>query len=434
MPKQEGDIAPPVLLPTDLTVVARDPDKIAALPFIADAVRYKGSFDYYPEGLFQWAWTFPDEYLEIIKSTFQPPSAALIAGTLAAYIGWRTYKLQKASFRRQNEIPEDDQKSIRKIIEKIPETKGAISRLQELMFEHGEVTPIGLVSAALASHLNGRPEQANEKFELFFKSFPIFDPITEALVSVRYAKSLSAAGEFDKAVNRYNAALDKNLPSRLAATVARECSNVLGQIAWEHPRRAKGWKDLADMTARLGGSILEAERLPSTGTGTLNPEFLKAAHNEFEILSDRHGKLDAVDLENLKRAIRRQARFSKRTGRNRYTQLAAAYLRFGEPDKALRAASLYENDAWRGPLELAANHIVQAQALANIGQTPEAVAKIDMASTKLSAASTLRLRRAVRFLRAKYDPNEPWLSRVTAYLWPRGYARTFVIAMPSLTL
>lgn len=434
MPKQEGDIAPPVLLPTDLTVVARDPEKIAALPFIADAVRYKGSFDYYPEGLFQWAWTFPDEYLEIINSAFLLPSAALIVGVIGAHITWKMYIQNKVILRRQNEISDDDKKSIRNIIEKIPETKEAISRLQKLVIRHGEVTAVGLISAALLSHLSGRPEEANEKFELFIRSFPIFDPIIEALVSVRYAKSLSAAGEFGEAVNRYNAALDKNLPSLHAATVARECSNVLGQIAWEHPRRAKGWKDLADMTARLGGSILEAERLPSTGTGTLNPEFLKAAHNEFEILSDRHGKLDAVDLENLKRAIKRQARFSKRTGRNRYTQLAAAYLRFGEPAKALRAASLYENDAWRGPLELAANHIVQAQALANIGQTPEAVAKIDMASTKLSETSTQRLRRAVRFLRAKYDPNEPFLSRVTAYLWSRGYVRTFVPTMPSLTL
>lgn len=372
--------------------------------------------------------------MEIINSTFQPPSAEQIATTLAAYITWKSYILLKDSSRRQNEIPEEDQKSIREIIEKFPEKKGAISRLQKLAYEHGGMKPIGLISAALASHLSGHPEKANEKFEIFLKSFPIFDPNTEALVSFRYAKSLSAAGEFNEAVKRYNAALDKNLPSRLAATVARECSNVLVQTAWEHPRRAKGWKDLANMTARLGGSISELERLPSSGTGTLNPKFLRAAHDEFEILSDRNGKLDAVDLENLKRAIKTQARFSKRTGRNRYTQLAAAYLRFGEPDKALQAASRYENDAWRGSLELAANYIVQAQALANMGQTTKAMAKIDLASANLSAVSAVRFRRAVRFLRAKYDPNEPWLSGVTAYLWPKGYVRTFIPNVPSLTL
>ncbi len=421
-------------LPTDLASLTIDEEKFSQLEIIVEAAQSDGSIYAIEQGFYQIAPEFLADP-EMWGTVFAPGTLAaivLLVRTRMAFDQWRRNKVEDRT------VDSKDQKTIQEIIHTVnSEGAKAIPYIKEHWREDLEASPISLVCDALLKHLEGKPDEGNISFVKFEKLYPNKSAETKALVNFRFGKSLSAVGKFNEAGSYFlNAVNSDRLSNLIRAQAARELCNGLTQHAWEKPRNAKGWNELIKMTEHLGGLIADSRADLQPQSDEL--EFLAASCEEYSILAKAGGDPSPTELEEISRNLESQLHLKETTAQNRHTQLAACYLRAGDPLHACSIASQFENDKDRGDLELALNQVVKALAYEKLYDSDKAKEAIEKADRHLSNTRTSRFRRVVRFIHSNLDPDTSTISKFGSYLWefygPARNVKAFVPELPHLRI
>ena len=346
-----------------------------------------------------------------------------IAAAVGLYIQFLRIRKER---RDQRTLDENAEREIQKQLMDLYQMKQqeAVIHFSSLSKSMDQKPPLRLLWASIERHLASFPTEANILFKKFEKNFLIHDASVFALVQHRYGKSLAAEGRFKAAMAKFGHTMTcSDIPPLIRAQAARECCNVVTQVAWDKPTDQARWDTVKKTVAYLTDTLGELRNYKPRNNERNNIRFLHASADEFQVLADARGRLTSEALSDVRNSIDRQIKFSPITGRNRNTQLAAGYLRTGELETAIRLAVRFTNEM-NDPLERGLTQLVKGQGLLLKGKKTEAGKCIAAACGDFDKTSTLRFRRVLSIFRVNLDPGKHNLKQKILYLWPfRGPPR-----------
>ena len=428
--------------PTDIFSHVHNMKLIEDINFVREANFNEGSPFYFQGGFLAWLEGFKslDELRLYLTDIFNTES--IIETIMQLMTVYSVYLSRKAMKKQEKHERQLDSRTENKIFETLlsdVNRKDAIKYFQKIAILEGQSTPYGLIMNAVANHLMGYPRIATNLFKKFKKEYIVKNSSTDALITHRHAKALSAEGEFNKANKLYSEIFEKyDLPALLRVQAAREWCNVVTQIAWDKPKEFKRWKNVEIAVQKFKNSLGGVYALKRKKIEGKIISFLTHSLKEFELISNSKLSINNSDLKKVSKAIDSQIEFNYITGRNRNTQLAAMYLRIGEAKSALKLAKRFQGKI-KDDVELALTYLIEAQCYIELNNKKEACYSIKRCVDHLDYSRTIRFRRIVSIFDNSLNKKGNNLIKIAnSFFWPfRGPTRhvgAFVPQLPKLSL
>lgn len=431
-----------IAFPTDIFGHVHNVKIIEDINFVREAKFKEGSPFYFQGGFLAWLEDFKsvDELKLYLTDMFNSESIIdIIIKLMVVYSVYLRRKAMKKQEKQERQLDSNTEDKIFKTLLSEVNRKDAIKYFQENAILEGQGTPYGLIMNAVANHLMGYPRIATNLFNKFKKEYIVKNSSTEALITHRHAKALSAEGEFNKANKLYSEIFEKfDLPTLLRVQAAREWCNVVTQIAWDKPKEFKRWNNVEIAVQKFKDSLGEVNALKRKKIAGKIISFLTHSLEEFELISNSKLSINESNLKKISRTIDSQIKYNYVTGRNRNTQLAAMYLRIGEAKSALKLAKRFQGQV-KDNVELALTYLIEAQSYIELNKKKEACYSIRRCIDRLDHSRTIRFRRIVSIFDNSLNKKGNKLIKIAnSFFWPfRGPTRhvgAFVPQLPKLSL